>query len=91
MSLLDNLVPTPARGVIRIGDTCTRCTRPEAILGAVGKGRPVEAFGEGYFCGCEPLPLMRWDGCTHEVLPLSAPIATRCPDCDQLRPYGEIA
>lgn len=25
--------------------------------------------------------------CTHEVLSASAPIAVRCDDCDQLRPY----
>ena len=25
--------------------------------------------------------------CTHEVLPLTAPIAVRCDDCNQLRPY----
>jgi len=25
--------------------------------------------------------------CTHEVLPLSAPIAVRCEDCNKLMPY----
>ena len=25
--------------------------------------------------------------CTHEILPLTAPLAMRCPDCDQLAPY----
>jgi hypothetical protein len=25
--------------------------------------------------------------CTHEVLPLSAPIAQRCEDCNKLMPY----
>lgn len=49
MSLLD-IVPTPARGVVRIGTDCEHCARPIPVLGLPGKGRPIESFAPDYFC-----------------------------------------
>ena len=50
MSLLDDIVPAPVRGVIRIGQSCAHCTRPVAIMGLPGKGRPLDTFARDYFC-----------------------------------------
>lgn len=50
MALLDDIAPTPARGVIRIGADCPHCKRPVAVFGKPGKGRPLDTFDPGYFC-----------------------------------------
>lgn len=41
---------TATRGVIRLGNDCSFCGRPEPILGKVGKGRPLASFAPGYLC-----------------------------------------
>lgn len=50
MALLDNIVPTPGRGVVRIGADCAVCGSPTPVLGRPGKGRPLDTFAPGYFC-----------------------------------------
>lgn len=48
--LLSDIVPTPARGVVRL-ETCDTCRRVVPIMGAPGKGRPLETFpGGDFFC-----------------------------------------
>lgn len=44
------------RGVIGIGETCPACDRPAPVIGAVGKGRPLDTFAPGYFCHGHAVP-----------------------------------
>lgn len=50
MPMLDDIAPTPTRGVVRIGDSCKECSRPVPVLGLPGKGRPLDTFAPDYFC-----------------------------------------
>lgn len=50
MALLDNIAPTPVRGVVRIDADCQHCGRPVPALGSPGKGRPLDTFPVDYFC-----------------------------------------
>ena len=49
MSLLDDITPMQVRGVIGI-QSCPDCEAPAPILGAPGKGRPLDTFAADYFC-----------------------------------------
>jgi len=49
MSLLDDLIPTPARGAVAL-DACPTCGRAVPVLGRPGKGRPLDTFAPGLLC-----------------------------------------
>lgn len=74
MSLLDNLTPTDERGVIFVRD-CDDCDLPVPVLGRPGKGRPLDTFGEGYFC-------------TGHAVRLPRPIYVTCPGCGYYQPLA---
>ena len=59
MSILDNVTPTPTRGVVRIDPDCTVCGAPVPVFGAVGKGRPLDLFRADYFCTGHAIHVMR--------------------------------
>ena len=85
MSMFDDLEVTyrPIRSV----STCSTCGGDVPEYGrsiTVRTGHPVVGIDPATLDLCHGHALMV---CTHEVLPASAPIATRCDECGQLKPY----
>lgn len=86
MSLMDI---GPVRYRLLLGfNLCNVCGGQEPLLGAMVEEGPSTSDLTN---PCHGHAVMAAPTCTHEVLPLTAMIATRCRVCDQLAPYGEAS